>query len=522
MSLYQADGTGIEGSNAKQSSLDATHASTQQEWAPRIRHSQALITDLTDVFFEVIYPVFPIFHRPTLLRRVSRGEHTIDRAFYAAVAAMCALSSARARDGALYNPAWNMESLKEPSSESFFAAAEEALPKDAVLTQRLGYMQSCVLLAITSIQYGNSTKTQFYLNMYHGFVAVGALHDEEEWPRGLNAIEVEERRRLFWSTYTLDIFASIIWKKVARGGESTFNVCYPSDGDDAFHDIGYSSSTDRRKEDTSSWLKGWNFVTDLYRILEHILHLLGNHHPKSDRTPALCLPICDGSHSKAGLLDHVMARYNQLPAIFKSTRPIAQKLSDDLFSFQAANIAATVQLVRMVLFTIEGSTVDQQCQVASEVLEVFANVPEAYLRAISSPLLHHLAGIGIMLGYALHEGLSEPLYIRLRLVLLELATLIARLETGIHYSAGISDKLRVQVASIDTYWNSQKQRQAVQPSTMLRSAFPTEQQQLTVGTMQQALPSTGSTEDASIEYQSSHVYFPPEILDSWSRIFDLT
>lgn len=522
-SSCQVGDAGREGTNARQPSLGLTPTGPRQdEWAPRVIHNQALVTDLTDVFFEVIYPIFPLFHRPTLLRRVSRGEHTTDRALYAAVAAMCALSSARARDGALYNPAWNVESLQEPSSESFFASAEEALPKDAVITQRLGYMQCCVLLAITSIQYGDSTKTQLYLNMYHSFVAVGSLHDEEQWPQDLSLIEVEERRRLFWSTYTLDVFTSIIWKRVARGGEAAFSVSYPSESDDdPFHDTGSINSTNWTKEGSLSWLEGWNFVTDLYRILEHILHLLGHLRPKSQRTPAICLPIFDGSHSKAALLDYVMTRYNQLPAVFKSTCPIADKLSDDLFSFQAANIAATVQLVRMVLFTIEGSTVDQKCQVASEVLGVFANVPEAYLRAISSPLLHHLTGIGIIMGNAFHDGLSESSYMRVRQVLLELAALITRLETGNHCSAGISDKLRVQVGSIDAYWNSQKHRQAIQSGTMWESAFPNEQQQLTVGTLQHNVPSAGNIKNTSVGTESSPVYFPPELLDNWSWVFDV-
>jgi hypothetical protein len=87
-----------------------------------------------------------------------------------------------------------------------------------------------------------------------------------------------------------------------------------------------------------------------------------------------------------------MTLYEQLPPVFKTTQPLTGILEKDLFGFQAANIAASLQLVRMVLFTTENSTVDQKCQIASEVINGFASVPVAYLRAISSPLLHHLAG----------------------------------------------------------------------------------------------------------------------------------
>ena len=41
----------------------------------------------------------------------------------------------------------------------------------------------------------------------------------------------------------------------------------------------------------------------------------------------------------------------------------------------------------MVLFTAEGATIEEKCQIASELLEGFAKVPVVYLRGISSPLV---------------------------------------------------------------------------------------------------------------------------------------
>ena len=87
----------------------------------------------------------------------------------------------------------------------------------------------------------------------------------------------------------------------------------------------------------------------------------------------------------------------------------------------------------MVLFTTEGATIEQRCHIASELLDGFRKVPVAYLRAISSPLvrakqhvrnvgliirqLHHLAGIGSILGSVFEEPLSESSYFRVRTVL---------------------------------------------------------------------------------------------------------
>lgn len=495
------------------SPVDATPITpipAQQEWSPSsLVDIQDIVLRLADVFFEVIFPIFPLFHRPSLLRKIASGEHLRNRALFTAVASTCALSSARIRDGAVYTPQGDMNALTETSSEYFFAAAEEALPKTAALTQEFEYMQACMLLSVTSIQYGNSVKARYYLNLYHAFVAVGMLHDEEEWPHGLSPVETEERRRLFWSAYTLDVFTSIIWKGTVRSSELAFNVCYPSE-DELLQDVA-SPSTVCTPADRPSWLEGWNFVTDLYRLLEHVLHRL---RPKSQRTPVICFDISKDSHGlDTSLLERVTAMYDRLPAIFKSARLPTNNMSKDLYSFQAANIAATVQLLRMVLFTIKGSSVEDKCQIASEVIRVFSNIPMAYLRAISSPLLHHLAGIGVLLGSTFHERLSEPAYHRIRSVLLDFAALIANLEAGMHHVAGSSDRLRSQVTTLDRYWADQRRHQVVQqPRPPLGD-----------GSLESLnfVPSESSYSPLG-HAQHASVSFPSELFEDWANLFDLT
>jgi hypothetical protein len=54
----------------------------------------------------------------------------MDQALYAAVMSMCATASARARDGALFPGRWIPSYFRQPSSESFYAAARDALPRD--------------------------------------------------------------------------------------------------------------------------------------------------------------------------------------------------------------------------------------------------------------------------------------------------------------------------------------------------------------------------------------------------------
>ncbi|KAI6794186.1 hypothetical protein KC361_g5737 [Hortaea werneckii] len=472
--------------------------------------------DLAEIFFEVVYPVFPLFHRPTLLRRVARGEYLTDRSLFSSVAAMCALASARARDGAVYTPTWDLASLSQPTSEALLAAAVEALPKDAPLTQDFNYMRACVIISITYIQYGRMAESQYYLNTYHSFVAVGSLHDEHEWPPHEGRVEIEERRRLFWSAYTLDVFTSTIGTSVIRGSEAAFNVCYPSDIGDGTPGSAAGAFEMDTETGTLTWFKGWNFVTDLYRILEHTLYGLRQLRNNGKRTPAMPVTFFDCPVSQNAVLDHVMAMYEELPPIFKSTQPITNDSRETLFGFQAANIAATVQLVRMVLFTTEGSDVEQKCQIASDLIRAFRSIPVEYLRAISSPLLHHLTGIGVILGSAFHLGLTRSSYKRIRSVLLELTELISHLETGLYYSTGTSNKLRTQVKCIDEFWHTHGSsgRGVVGSAEGSGSEAMISSNDPSTGRLQQ------QTNSEQVAENSPPFYFPPELLDNWSWVFD--
>ena len=186
---------------------DGTDDEESQEWtAPNVA-SQATIMDLVELYFEIVYPIFPFFHRPSFVRAISRGQHLKDRNLFAATLAVCALVSARIRDGAVTNPKWDISTLQETSSEVFYVKAA----KQAVLgkVSDLNLMRANAILALAAIQNGNIRDMHLHLGRYHTLVAMDGLHDESNWPKQMGLIEVEERRRLFWSVYTLDIYVSL-------------------------------------------------------------------------------------------------------------------------------------------------------------------------------------------------------------------------------------------------------------------------------------------------------------------------
>lgn len=118
-----------------------------------------------------------------------------------------------------------------------------------------------------------------------------------------------------------------------------------------------------------------------------------------------------------------------------------------------------------MLFACGGGSIEERCKIASEVIDAFTRTPVTYLRAISSPLLHHLAGIGSILGSVFEEPISETAYEQVRVVLLALAQLLENLEHGIH-STTSAQRLRDLVARIDSYMNSQRSQSMSIPSQL--------------------------------------------------------
>lgn len=264
--------------------------------------------------------------------------------------------------------------------------------------------------------------------------------------------------------YTLDIYTSVVWGGVIRCREKQSQVAYPMEVDD---ELLNDSTADERtaaqkafssltlKCQADCWLSGWNFVTDLYRMLEHALarfygNKSRNNHPDSSSLPRNVFSNYDTSISDASVADAVLQLYLDLPSCYKETPEMTfDNTKRDRLAFQAANITATLQLVRMVLLATGRDTIAARCQVAQEVLNAFASVPVPYLLAISTPLLHHLGGIGSLVVSVLDEQCTESEYRLVQSIMLSMAELLENLEP-IQQSSGASRGLREKANQITT------------------------------------------------------------------------
>jgi hypothetical protein len=450
-------------------------------WKAFALSSEVIILELFDVYMEVVYPLYPFFHEATEREKLRNRDHLTDKGFFASIMSMCALASARIRDGAL--PSRIPEGARNPeaSSEIFFAAARSVFSVDLDNLRGADYIRACTLLALTSIQYGQSLDVQQYCGIGCTLVAMQRFYDEKFWPSGLEESQKETYRRLFWGTYTLEVYTAVVWNCFIRSQEIHLNVRYPNEMDD-----GTMATTNLEAppgQHRVSWLVGWNFTIDLYRVLEHVLNKSRAKRFKHDDRRSVDSLVFGDVFSEKSVMATMLNMYYGLPPQFKATPPMTGDQAQDIYAFQAANIQATLQLLRMMLFSTEdGAGAERKCDVANEVLSVFQTIPTRYLRAISTPLVYQLGSIGGVLGSVFEEPLQPQVFERVRGALLLMAELLETLESNLHRSAGASQGLLAQVEKIDQYMRAQ------QPAT----AQPRQQHPQQTITAHQQLPPSSS------------------------------
>lgn len=251
----------------------------------------------------------------------------------------------------------------------------------------------------------------------------------------------------YWSTYTLDVYSTVVWNGCVHFQEAHSQVQYPSQAPTAEHLMLHPLSP--------SWMVGWNFITDLYRTLEHAISRL-----RTQRSRFNLLEVSTPSSPTFSLdvSSRISIMFMELPDIFKATNEMSGDPAQDIYGFQAANIQATSALLRMVSFSVEaGNDIDKKCAVASELLQVFHQIPKAYLTAIGVPLIYHLSGIGQILGSVFNTSLTETSYAKVRALLVSMAALLDSLESVLHKSAGAGTALLEQVGRIDQFMAAQRQ-----------------------------------------------------------------
>ena len=274
------------------------------------------------------------------------------------------------------------------------------------------------------------------------------------------------------------MYASITWGGIIQHRESQSTVLYPAEvyDDEEITPSGIVRGTDQAY--AVSFLRGWNFTTDLYRIMENALARLRVRHMRSDVDSPECVTslfMRPTGVSAQEVLSTMTRLYDELPSELKVAKTMTGRIEEDRLGFEggseprraltvAANILVAIQTMKMVMAGTEETNISQRCTIACELLEALAAVPTTYIQSISSPMvcsrghafelthqLHHLAGIGHLLGSVIQKPLSQLTYLHVRNVLLSMANLLDLLESALTMATGISARLKAHISRIDLY-----------------------------------------------------------------------
>ena len=200
---------------------------------------------------------FPFLPEHDLLCRWADHIPDPDSGSYMLLMALCAVSSQTASLNAVFDHSL-LEGVKIPACENYFREAISVIPFRIVECLDLDYLRSFGLLAVYSIQRGNHSDLHRYLALYHALVAQHGFHEESRWPEDLSISDVDDRRRLFWCMYRIEIHSACILGHVVRMPESQVTVFYPR-------------ITETTEADAQAWISGWDYITDLFRLQEYAM-----------------------------------------------------------------------------------------------------------------------------------------------------------------------------------------------------------------------------------------------------------
>ncbi|KAH0336625.1 hypothetical protein KCU81_g8465, partial [Aureobasidium melanogenum] len=340
------------------------------------------IHKLVRIYRDTIYQCyFPFLNENDLLTRWEHGIPDADEPSYMLLMALCAISSHAAVLKAVFDETL-LEDLTIPDSEHYFMEAISKIPAQFSQPQDLDYLRSFGLLTVYSLQRGNNGDFHRYLGMYHAIVAEYGFHDENRWSDDLSLSEVDDRRRLFWCVYRLEIHSSCVFGHLVRLPEAQVSVCYPR-------------ITPAMDPETQSWTAGWDYITDLFRVLEYAIFGLR----ACKNRKAILAVFCDRP-SPTMLLDSL--------AQLKASKPrtltrVNDSDSDGLSNrcrYMAVQISCTETTTTIMALLYCQAPARDVMEVAENFLQELSSAPLIMFKIASNQIVHQLLGVGHMLSNA--------------------------------------------------------------------------------------------------------------------------
>ena len=339
--------------------------------------------------------------------------------------ALCAVSSQTATSHAVFDDSL-LEGSSLPDSDKYFQEAVSRIPQRVPQEQQdLDYLRSFGLLAAYSLLGGNRSDLHRYLGLYHALVAQYGFHEESRWPTDMTMSDADERRRLFWCVYRLEIHSPCIFGHVVHLPEAQVSVLYPR----------IIPSMDA---ETQAWTAGWDYITDLFRLLEYASYSL---HGCKNRRTALAI-FCD-KPSPTTMLDGFARLKANKPHMLRGldvNRSDTSRRSNRC-KYMAVQILCTETLVNIMTLLYCKAPARDVMDVAEQFLEELTNAQLILFKIAGTQIVHQLLGVGHMLHNASHYEHGQNRAEARRLIVF-IGDLVKGLENDIPSAGDAGDQLR--------------------------------------------------------------------------------
>lgn len=302
--------------------------------------------------------------------------------------AVCTMAAGRLCDGVLMPT--GPHPLRVQSATLFskcYNAAIDALPKDLMSVPDCYHaMKAKAILAAACLQNGDWKKAIAHLGDYASLSAMSGFCQEATWPTPLTEVQKQERRRVFWGVYQQEQYLSSNFGFASRQREVKAMVKYPVE---VFDDDDITETGVQLWPEHVSFIKGFNYCTDLYRVFERIEGTVRARQQATSTEPggkieAFLSDIYPSKKLASDSLHLVSQLYEDLPQELKRPKVLTGDLREDRYGFIACNVLLTTQTLRMLLVGTGKLKLHLRCAIASELLDELSTIPLAFFHASST------------------------------------------------------------------------------------------------------------------------------------------
>lgn len=335
--------------------------------------------------------------------------------------ALCAVSSQSVAQDAVFDKAL-LDGLSIQDSDQYFSEAVSKIPLRIAQPQDLDYLRAFGLLAVYSLRRADHVNLHRYLGLYHALVAQTSFHDESCWPDDIFLSEVDDRRRLFWCLYRLEVHSACVLGHMVRMPEAQVSVLYPR-------------ITQVMEPETQAWTAGWDYITDLFRVLEYAMLGLRSYKVRKPELAALY-----DRPSPQKLLDSLAQIRSNKPRVLVGLAKPDGEYQSNRCKYMAVQITCTETLVNIMALLSCQAPACEVMKITQTFLEELTKAPLIMFKVASSQIVHQLLGVGHMLYNASRCDDSEYRSEANRLIAF-LGDLMKSLENDIPSAADAGDRL---------------------------------------------------------------------------------